>query len=107
MGWKGQACFVPHGVGVCLVSAEDLHELLFFYSSPAKNASLKKSLQFDTNAFESGSEGTSSENSEASASSLSNLIGMIAETSEDKYRLLDQRDKIMRQGKKMADIFFC
>jgi hypothetical protein len=31
-------------------------------------------------------------------SPLSTLIGTTAETSEEKYRLLDQRDRIMRQG---------
>ncbi|XP_073433623.1 germinal-center associated nuclear protein [Dendrobates tinctorius] len=31
--------------------------------------------------------------------SLSHLVGTVAETSEEKYRLLDQRDKIMRQAR--------
>ncbi|XP_074858216.1 germinal-center associated nuclear protein [Carettochelys insculpta] len=68
-------------------------------SSPAKKSALKKSLQFEADPFDSGSEGQNSESLAVSASSLSNLIGSVAETSEDKYRLLDQRDKIMRQAR--------
>lgn len=48
--------------------------------------------------FDSSAEGQSSEALGASLSSLSNLVGLVAETSEERYRLLDQRDKIMRQG---------
>ncbi|XP_060088057.1 germinal-center associated nuclear protein [Heteronotia binoei] len=66
-------------------------------SSPVKKPGLKKSLQFEADTFDPGSESHGLENLEASASSLSNLIGLVAESSEDKYRLLDQRDKIMRQ----------
>lgn len=66
------------------------------FSSPAKKPGLRKALQFEADLFDSSSEG---QNSEAtSLSSLSNLIGLVAETSEERYRLLDQRDKIMRQG---------
>ncbi|XP_067404919.1 germinal-center associated nuclear protein isoform X2 [Emydura macquarii macquarii] len=68
-------------------------------SSPAKKSALTKSLQFEADPFDSGSEGQNSESLGVSASSLSNLIGSVAETSEDKYRLLDQRDKIMRQAR--------
>nr|XP_034995536.1 germinal-center associated nuclear protein [Zootoca vivipara]XP_034995544.1 germinal-center associated nuclear protein [Zootoca vivipara]XP_034995552.1 germinal-center associated nuclear protein [Zootoca vivipara] len=68
-------------------------------SSPAKKQGLKKSLQFEAYAFDSGSEGHGPEIFEASASSLSSLVGLVAETSEDKYRVLDQRDKIMRQAR--------
>lgn len=31
-------------------------------------------------------------------SSLVHLVGQVAETAEDKYRLLEQRDKVLRQG---------
>uniref|UniRef100_A0A8B9VHT0 Germinal-center associated nuclear protein n=1 Tax=Anas zonorhyncha TaxID=75864 RepID=A0A8B9VHT0_9AVES len=66
-------------------------------SSPAKKPGLRKALQFEADLFDSSSEG---QNSEAtSLSSLSNLIGLVAETSEERYRLLDQRDKIMRQAR--------
>ncbi|XP_054842961.1 germinal-center associated nuclear protein [Eublepharis macularius] len=68
-------------------------------SSPAKKPGLKKSLQFEADTFDSGSESHGLEHLEASASSLSNLIGMVAESSEDKYHVLDQRDKIMRQAR--------
>uniref|UniRef100_A0A7M4EGJ7 Minichromosome maintenance complex component 3 associated protein n=1 Tax=Crocodylus porosus TaxID=8502 RepID=A0A7M4EGJ7_CROPO len=68
-------------------------------SSPAKKSTFIKSLQFEADPFDPGSEGQSSESLGASASSLSNLIGSVAETSEEKYRLLDQRDKIMRQAR--------
>lgn len=35
-------------------------------------------------------------------STYSYLIGQIAETAEEKYRLLEQRDKVLRQGKATA-----
>ncbi|XP_071418144.1 germinal-center associated nuclear protein isoform X2 [Pithys albifrons albifrons] len=68
-------------------------------SSPAKKPGLRKALQFEADLFDSSSEGQSSEALGASLSSLSNLVGLVAETSEDRYRLLDQRDKIMRQAR--------
>ncbi|NWY07443.1 GANP protein, partial [Nothoprocta ornata] len=67
-------------------------------SSPAKKSSLRKALQFETD-YDSSCEGQSSESLGASLSSLSNLVGLVAETSEERYRLLDQRDKIMRQAR--------
>ncbi|KAK4817765.1 hypothetical protein QYF61_026988 [Mycteria americana] len=68
-------------------------------SSPAKKPGLRKALQFEADLFDSSSEGQSSEALGASSSSLGNLIGLVAETSEERYRLLDQRDKIMRQAR--------
>ncbi|XP_042322528.1 germinal-center associated nuclear protein [Sceloporus undulatus] len=68
-------------------------------SPPAKKSGLKKSLQFEAYIFDSTPEGHSTENVDVLPSSFSSLIGMVAETSEDKYRLLDQRDKIMRQAR--------
>ncbi|KAM9009725.1 germinal-center associated nuclear protein [Ara ararauna] len=68
-------------------------------SSPAKKSGLRKALQFEAEMFDSTSEGQSSEALGASLSSLSNLVGLVAETSEERYRLLDQRDKIMRQAR--------
>ncbi|XP_010191297.1 PREDICTED: LOW QUALITY PROTEIN: germinal-center associated nuclear protein-like, partial [Mesitornis unicolor] len=68
-------------------------------SSPSKKPGLRKALQFEADMFDSGSEGQSSETLVASLSSLSNLVGLVAETSEERYRLLDQRDKIMRQAR--------
>lgn len=63
-----------------------------------KRSSLAKSLQFDTEPQkESSSEAQSSER--PVPSSLLHLIGQVAETAEDKYRLLEQRDKVLRQGK--------
>ncbi|KAM4887047.1 germinal-center associated nuclear protein [Thomomys bottae] len=66
-------------------------------SSPVKKPSLVKAHQFEGDPFDSGSEG--SEGLGPCVSSLSTLIGTMAETSEDKYRLLDQRDRIMRQAR--------
>lgn len=66
-------------------------------SSPVKKASLLKAHAFEGDAFDSGSEG--SEGLGPCVSSLSTLIGTVAETSEEKYRLLDQRDRIMRQAR--------
>lgn len=68
----------------------------FLDSSPVKKPSLVKAHQFEGDPFDSGSEG--SEGLGPCVSPLSTLIGTTAETSEEKYRLLDQRDRIMRQG---------
>ncbi|KAM6349228.1 LOW QUALITY PROTEIN: germinal-center associated nuclear protein [Alca torda] len=68
-------------------------------SSPAKKPGLRKALQFEADLFDSSSEGQSSEALGASLLSLGNLVGLVAETSEERYRLLDQRDKIMRQAR--------
>ncbi|XP_041806149.1 germinal-center associated nuclear protein isoform X2 [Chelmon rostratus] len=66
-------------------------------SSPVKK-SVATSLQFDAEPQkESSTEAQSSERSVPS--SLLHLIGQMAETAEDKYRLLEQRDKILRQGR--------
>ncbi|XP_015273044.1 PREDICTED: germinal-center associated nuclear protein-like [Gekko japonicus] len=73
--------------------------ILLSKSSPVKKPGLKKSLQFEADTFDPGSESHGLENLEASAASFGNLVGMVAESSEDKYRLLDQRDKIMRQAR--------
>ncbi|NXF97869.1 GANP protein, partial [Eubucco bourcierii] len=64
-------------------------------SSPSKKSGLRKALQFETDLFDSGAEGQSLE----ALSSLGSLVGLVAETSEERYRLLDQRDKIMRQAR--------
>ena len=66
------------------------------HSSPVKKPSLLKMHQFEADPFDSGSEG--SEGLGSCVPSLSTLIGTVADTSEEKYRLLDQRDRIMRQG---------
>ncbi|CAO2608488.1 Germinal-center associated nuclear protein [Lemmus lemmus] len=66
-------------------------------SSPVKKPSLLKIHQFEVDPFDSGSEGP--EGLGSCVSSLSILIGTVAETSEEKYRLLDQRDRIMRQAR--------
>ena len=66
------------------------------HSSPVKKPSLLKMHQFEADPFDSGSEG--SEGLGSCVSSLSTLIGTVADTSEEKYRLRDQRDRIMRQG---------
>ncbi|XP_043858360.1 germinal-center associated nuclear protein [Dromiciops gliroides] len=68
-------------------------------SSPVKKSNLAKSLQFEGEPFDSGPEVQSSDTVGLSATTLSTLVGTVAETSEDKYRLLDQRDKIMRQAR--------
>lgn len=68
--------------------------MCLIFSSPSKKSGLRKALQFETDMFDSGAEGQSLE----ALSSLGSLVGLVAETSEERYRLLDQRDKIMRQG---------
>ncbi|CAN9497974.1 unnamed protein product [Ophioblennius macclurei] len=71
---------------------------VFGQSSAAKKPSLMKSLQFDNEPQRDG--GAEPESSERPIpSSLHHLIGQAAETAEDKYRLLEQRDKVLRQGR--------
>lgn len=88
--------------GVC---CHALTSNMLGFSSPAKKPGLRKALQFEVDLFDSGSEGQNSEAMGASLSSLSNLVGLVAETSEERYRLLDQRDKIMRQGTVLILVF--
>ncbi|XP_004429738.1 PREDICTED: germinal-center associated nuclear protein [Ceratotherium simum simum] len=66
-------------------------------SSPVKKPSLLKAHQLEGDPFDEASEG--SEGLGPCVSSLSTLIGTVAETSEEKYRVLDQRDRIMRQAR--------
>lgn len=65
-------------------------------SSPVKKPGLLKVHPLEGDPFDSGSE--ASEGTGPCVSSLSVLIGTVAETSEEKFRLLDQRDRVMRQG---------
>lgn len=62
-------------------------------SSSVKKPFLAKTLQFDTEPHKEtpSFEGTV-------PSSLLHLVGQLAEMAEDKYRLLEQRDKVLRQG---------
>ncbi|XP_023278966.1 LOW QUALITY PROTEIN: germinal-center associated nuclear protein [Seriola lalandi dorsalis] len=70
----------------------------FSRSSPVKKPPLVKGLQSDTEPQKESS--TESQSSERPVpSSLLHLIGQLAETAEDKYRLLEQRDKVLRQGR--------
>ncbi|XP_039735713.1 germinal-center associated nuclear protein isoform X2 [Pteropus medius] len=66
-------------------------------SSPVKKPGPLKTYPPDGDPFDSGSE--ASEGPGPCVSSLSALIGTVAETSEEKYRLLDQRDRAMRQAR--------
>uniref|UniRef100_A0A4W5P0G4 Germinal-center associated nuclear protein n=1 Tax=Hucho hucho TaxID=62062 RepID=A0A4W5P0G4_9TELE len=69
-----------------------------FLSSPVKKPSIVKTLQFESEPQQdSSSEGQSSDR--PVPSSLLHLIGQLAETAEEKYRLLEQRDKILRAGR--------
>uniref|UniRef100_A0A3P9IZ74 Germinal-center associated nuclear protein n=1 Tax=Oryzias latipes TaxID=8090 RepID=A0A3P9IZ74_ORYLA len=68
------------------------------FSSPVRRASPAKVLQFDADPQkEIKTESLSSER--PVPSSLLPLIGQVAETAEEKFRLLEQRDKILRQGR--------
>lgn len=58
---------------------------------------MAKSLQFNTEPQKEST--TESQSLECPVpSSFSYLIGQVAETAEEKYRLLEQRDKILRQS---------
>lgn len=70
----------------------------FSRSSPVKKPSMVKALQFDTEPQRDG--GAEPESAERPIpSSLHHLVGQVAESAEDKYRLLEQRDKVLRQGR--------
>lgn len=57
---------------------------------------MAKSLQFNTEPPKESS--AESQGLEGPLPSSSYLIGQVAETAEEKYRLLEQRDKVLRQG---------
>ncbi|CAJ0955066.1 unnamed protein product [Ranitomeya imitator] len=65
--------------------------------SSLKKTTFPKNLQFSVQNTDSSS--PSSDTSLSLPPSLSHLVGTVAETSEEKYRLLDQRDKLMRQAR--------
>ncbi|KAF6738684.1 Germinal-center associated nuclear protein [Oryzias melastigma] len=78
--------------------------LALSHSSPVRRASPAKVLQFDPEPQKEIK--TESQSSERPVpSSLLHLIGQVAETAEEKFRLLEQRDKILRQGRsKQTDL---
>ncbi|XP_068602688.1 germinal-center associated nuclear protein [Brachionichthys hirsutus] len=67
-------------------------------SSPNRKSPAAKSLQFESATHREGNADAPSSET-AVPSSLLSLIGQVAETTEDRYRLLEQRDKILRQGR--------
>lgn len=70
-----------------------------FFRSPCKKPLVAKTLQFDSEPqLDLGLESINRP-AVSLPSSLQHLIGQLAETSEEKYRLLEQRDKILRQCK--------
>ncbi|XP_019744468.1 germinal-center associated nuclear protein [Hippocampus comes] len=72
----------------------------FSRSSPVKKSPIAKSLRLDSELQKENVTMTQS------SKCLAPLIGVVAETSEDKYRVLEQRDKILRQGRpKTTDIY--
>uniref|UniRef100_A0A673HID2 Germinal-center associated nuclear protein n=1 Tax=Sinocyclocheilus rhinocerous TaxID=307959 RepID=A0A673HID2_9TELE len=73
----------------------------FCYSSLIQKSSVAKTLQFESEALlESVSEERSVERPIINLPSvLQPLIGQVAETAEERYRLLEQRDKILRQAR--------
>ncbi|XP_072254034.1 germinal-center associated nuclear protein isoform X2 [Leuresthes tenuis] len=74
--------------------------LVFSQSSPVRKSSPVKVLQFDSEPQkESSTETQSLERPVPIPSSLLHLIDQVAETAEEKYRFLEQRDKILRQGR--------
>ncbi|KAG2459011.1 GANP protein, partial [Polypterus senegalus] len=69
--------------------------------SPVKKSSVTKSLLFESEPrHDSGAEDQGLDRVTGTLpASVSVLFGKVAETSEDRYQLLEQRDKIMRQGR--------
>nr|XP_057902994.1 germinal-center associated nuclear protein [Doryrhamphus excisus] len=70
----------------------------FTLNSTAKKPLMVRSLQFDSEPLKENITETQSTEFPVPSSILP-LIGLVAETSEDKYRLLEQRDKILRQDR--------
>ncbi len=87
----------------CMILGLIIYFCLLFlcYSSPIQKSSVAKTLQFESETpLESVSEERSVERPIINLPLvLQPLIGQVAETAEEKYRLLEQRDKILRQGK--------
>lgn len=75
-----------------------------FFRSPVKSAPIKsQKLENESQqSTEIEDQMLASERMVTLPSSLSHLIGTIAANPEEKYRVLDQRDKLMRQG----NVFF-
>ncbi|KAM9710737.1 germinal-center associated nuclear protein [Menidia menidia] len=68
--------------------------------SPVRRSSPVKMLQFDSEVQREGCAETQGlERPVPVPSSLVHLIDQVAESAEEKYRLLEQRDKILRQGR--------
>ncbi|XP_056392365.1 germinal-center associated nuclear protein [Hyla sarda] len=65
--------------------------------SPLKKPMFSKALQFSADNIDAPA--PSSDIAVPLPPSLQHLVGTVAETSEEKYRLLDQRDKILRQAR--------
>lgn len=80
-----------------------LKHVLLYVSSPVKKPPSVKALQLDVEPQRESS--TESQSTERPVpSSLQHLIGQLAESAEDKYRLLEQIDKILRQGEATSHI---
>uniref|UniRef100_A0A8C7VKE9 Germinal-center associated nuclear protein n=1 Tax=Oncorhynchus mykiss TaxID=8022 RepID=A0A8C7VKE9_ONCMY len=97
---KHSKCLWPHPpiLQTKLLLLSDIKKYTLLLSSPVKKPSIAKSLQFESEPQQdSSSEGQSSER--PVPSSLLHLIGQLAETAEEKYRFLEQRDKILRAGR--------
>ncbi|XP_055071228.2 germinal-center associated nuclear protein [Misgurnus anguillicaudatus] len=85
---------LPKLMDFCATSA-------FTKGSPIKKSSIAKTLQFESESpLESVSEERSVERPVINLPSvLQPLIGQVAETAEERYRLLEQRDKLLRQAR--------
>ncbi|XP_075036554.1 germinal-center associated nuclear protein [Mixophyes fleayi] len=66
--------------------------------SPHKKSVFSKTLHFDVDSPDAPALSSDTTGSSLKPS-LVHLVGTVAETSEEKYRLLDQRDKILRQAR--------
>ncbi|XP_078537566.1 germinal-center associated nuclear protein [Lissotriton helveticus] len=68
--------------------------------SPIMKSGNSKPLLFESDSLDSGSDGHSSDSAMSSLSvSLSQLSGTLVENAEERYRILDQRDRILRQAR--------
>ncbi|KAJ1187895.1 hypothetical protein NDU88_004661 [Pleurodeles waltl] len=83
-----------------LVRSSVISGSLLTKGSPIKKSGSSKLLLFDVDPLDSGSDSHSSDSVVSSLSvSLSHLSGMLVENAEERYRILDQRDRILRQAR--------
>lgn len=92
--------YQPSPLRKSLVRSSVIASSLPTKGSPIKKSGSSKPLLFEADSLDSGSDGHSSDSVMSSLSvSLSQLSGTLVENAEERYRILDQRDRILRQAR--------